>query len=128
MLLRQPCPNSRVISIGVSPAEGDLERFVQLFKAKVADDGKVAITGYPKFFNNETTQCNDVTFSRNKPQDDPDVASKVTQDIRTRNICLTMAMNAAISGAVTAKNYSCVIFIDVDLDFERPLLLRVLND
>lgn len=71
---------------------------------------------YPHFFNVDTTQCNDVTFSRNNASD-PDVAPRVTQDLRKRINALTQNMNDAISKAVSEKGDSRILFLDVSPKF-----------
>ena len=76
---------------------------------------KFFVTGYARFFNQETTQCNDVTF---KPTWNPLAAQYLTIERRTAMNGLALNLNNALKEAVTEFNDPGVIYIDYDAQFE----------
>ncbi|MCJ1252740.1 hypothetical protein MMC24_000546 [Lignoscripta atroalba] len=80
---------------------------------KAAGPGfKLFVTGYAYFFNSETTQCNDVTFSyftRKKPV-------KLTQELRRELNALTEELNQKIKSVVDGNDGA--IFVDYNEKFK----------
>lgn len=80
----------------------------------VGDRFKVFVIGYAQFFNQETTQCNDVSF---EPSWNPLPAQKLTIERRTAMNDLALALNGALSGAVNDFKDKGVFWVDYDSDF-----------
>ena len=82
---------------------------------KVGESFKVFVAGYAQFFNQETTQCNDVDF---KPPWNPLPAQKLTIERRKAMNELALALNKALSDAVNGHKNKGVYWIDYDKDFD----------
>ncbi|KAL8779859.1 MAG: hypothetical protein Q9203_001407 [Teloschistes exilis] len=98
----------------------DLNRLVKAVVDKgrataVGERFKVFVVGYARFFNQETTQCNDVDF---KPFWNPLTAQKLTVERRTAMNGLALALNKALSDAVDGFKDKGVYWVDYDQDFE----------
>ena len=76
---------------------------------------KVFVVGYAQFFNQKTTQCNDISF---EPSWNPLPAQKLTVERRTAMNGLALALNQALSDAVDGFKDKGVYWIDYDKDFE----------
>ena len=81
----------------------------------VGDKFKVFVVGYAQFFNQKTTQCNDVDF---KPPWNPMPAQKLTVERRTAMNGLALALNKALASAVDRVKDKNVYWVDYDDDFE----------
>lgn len=75
---------------------------------------KVFVVGYAQFFNQETTQCNDISF---KPSWNPLPAQKLTIERRKAMNGLALALNQALSNAVNGFKDKGVYWIDYDKNF-----------
>lgn len=77
-----------------------------------ASQFRLYMSGYAHFWNVDTTQCNDVTWSYWTRDDPP----KLTQDVRTKLNTLTSNLNNAINDAVGRANAADprqpVVFVD----------------
>ena len=82
----------------------------------VGDRFKVFVVGYAQFFNQKTTQCNDISF---KPSWNPLAAQKLTVERRTAMNGLALALNEALSKAVNGFKDKGVYWIDYDKDFDN---------
>lgn len=80
----------------------------------VGDRFKVFVIGYAQFFNQETTQCNDVSF---KPVWNPLPAQMLTVERRTAMNGLALALNKALAVAVDGFKDKGVYWVDYDQDF-----------
>jgi hypothetical protein len=91
----------------------------------VGERFKVFVVGYAQFFNQETTQCNDVSF---KPWDNPLPAQKLTVERRTAMNELALALNKALSDAVNGFKDKGVYWVDYDKDFDghRSVLFHLI--
>lgn len=76
---------------------------------------KVFVVGYAQFFNQTTTQCNDVSF---KPVWNPLPAQKLSVERRKAMNELALALNKALSDAVHGFKDKNVYWIDYDKDFD----------
>ncbi|CAF9919227.1 MAG: hypothetical protein HETSPECPRED_003979 [Heterodermia speciosa] len=80
---------------------------------------RLYMTGYAGFWNNETTQCNDVSFNfwETKPSD----RANLTQELRTTMNTMLSTLNNQISAAVARANdhdlRSPVVFVDYSPSF-----------
>ena len=81
----------------------------------VGEGFKVFVVGYAQFFNQETTQCNNVDF---KPVWNPLPAQKLTIERRTAMNELALALNKALSDAVSGFKDKGVYWVDYDSDFD----------
>jgi lysophospholipase L1-like esterase len=81
----------------------------------VGERFKVFVVGYAQFFNQETTQCNDVSF---KPSWNPLPAQKLIVERRKAMNELALALNKALSDAVNGFKDKGVYWIDYDKDFD----------
>ena len=81
----------------------------------VGPNFKFFVTGYAQFFNQVTTQCNDVTF---KPTWNPLSAQYLTIERRTAMNGLALNLNNALKEAVSEFNDPGVVYIDYDAQFE----------
>ena len=83
-------------------------------KGTVGDRFKLYVTGYAEFFNEADPGCNDVTFARAaNPRDDGGNHIKMTKAIRGDFNNMSLALNAAIQGAVDRNKNNGVKFIDI---------------
>ncbi len=82
---------------------------------KVGNRFKVFVVGYAKFFNQDTTQCNDVSF---KPSWNPLPAQYLTIERRTAMNDLALALNKALSDAVDVFKDKGVYWVDYDQNFD----------
>jgi hypothetical protein len=71
--------------------------------------------GYAQFFNQETTQCNDVSF---EPSWNPLPAQNLTVERRKAMNELALVLNTALSDAVNGFKDKGVYWIDYDKDFD----------
>lgn len=76
---------------------------------------KVFVVGYAQFFNQQTTQCNKISF---KPSWNPLPAQKLTIERRKAMNELALALNKALSDAVNGFRDMGVYWIDYDKEFE----------
>lgn len=76
---------------------------------------KVFVVGYAQFFNQETTQCNEISF---KPSWNPLTAQKLTVERRTAMNGLALALNKALAEAANRFKDQGVYWIDYDKDFD----------
>ncbi|KAL8791624.1 MAG: hypothetical protein Q9195_005773 [Heterodermia aff. obscurata] len=80
---------------------------------------KLYMTGYAGFWNNETTQCNDVSFNfwETKPAD----RANLTQELRTTMNTMLTSLNSQISAAASRANdhdlRAPVVFVDYSPSF-----------
>lgn len=81
----------------------------------VGERFKVFVVGYAQFFNQETTQCNDVSF---EAYWNPLPSQKLTVERRTAMNKLALALNQALSDAVDGFKDKGVYWIDYDKDFD----------
>lgn len=81
----------------------------------VGDRFKFFVVGYAQFFNQETTQCNDISF---EPSWNPLAAQKLTVERRTAMNGLALALNKALSDAADGFKDKGVYWIDYDKDFD----------
>ena len=82
---------------------------------KVGDKFKVFVVGYAQFFNQKTTQCNDVTF---KPSWNPLAAQYLTVERRTAMNTLAINLNKALSDLANRFKDQGVYYIDYDQQME----------
>ncbi|KAH0557073.1 hypothetical protein GP486_005137 [Trichoglossum hirsutum] len=75
---------------------------------------KIYVTGYAKFWNQVTTQCDNVSWNFWWTPG----ASKMTRGLRQRMNDLLLQLNAQIRGAVLAAGSPRVFFVDYDGQFE----------
>lgn len=80
----------------------------------VGDRFKVFVVGYAQFFNQETTQCNDISF---KPVWNPLPAQMLTVERRTAMNGLALALNKALAVAVDGFKDKGVYWVDYDQYF-----------
>ncbi|KAL8940133.1 MAG: hypothetical protein Q9216_002987 [Gyalolechia sp. 2 TL-2023] len=81
----------------------------------VGDKFAVFISGYAQFFNQDTKQCNEVTF---KPGWNPFPAEKLTQERRKKMNELALALNKVLKDA--AKSFhedQHVYYVDIDATY-----------
>ncbi|KAI9786804.1 MAG: hypothetical protein M1835_002928 [Candelina submexicana] len=83
--------------------------------SKAGDQFKVFIVGYVRFFNQDTTQCNDVSF---KPRWNLLPAQNLTIERQTAMNDLALALNNALSDAVGCFKDKGVYWVDYDRDFD----------
>ena len=77
---------------------------------------RLFVTGYAQFFNQETTQCNDVTF---KPGWNPLSPQYLTIERRTAMNGLALALNQALKSAVDGfPSDQGVTYVDYDNELE----------
>lgn len=81
----------------------------------VGERFKVFVVGYAQFFNQQTTQCNGISF---KPSWNPLKAQNLTVERRTAMNGLALALNKALSDAVDGFKDKGVYWIDYDKDFD----------
>lgn len=81
----------------------------------VGDRFKVFVVGYAQFFNQETTQCNDISF---EPSWNPLPQQKLTIERRTAMNDLALDLNTALAAAVEKVKTQGVFWVDYDSDFE----------
>ncbi|KAI9890971.1 MAG: hypothetical protein M1814_003472 [Vezdaea aestivalis] len=84
-------------------------------KTSLGNRFKVFVVGYAQFFNQQRTQCNDVTF---KPSWNPLPAQKLTIDRRTKMNQLALALNKALSDASNHFKDQGVYYVDYDKQYE----------
>lgn len=84
-------------------------------RGKVGDKFKVFITGYARFFNQTTTQCDTVSF---KPWWVPLKSQYLTIERRTKMNDLTLVLNNALRTAAEGFKDQGVIFVDYDGNFD----------
>lgn len=73
-------------------------------------------TGYAKFFNQDTEQCNEVTF---KPSWDPIKAEYLTKERRVKMNDLALALNKLLSDAAASfPDDQNVHYVDIDAAYE----------
>jgi hypothetical protein len=82
---------------------------------KVGDKFKVFIVGYAQFFNQETTQCNKVTF---KSYWNPMPSQYLTVERRKAMNGLALHLNKALSEAADRFKDKGVYWVDYDKDFD----------
>ncbi|KAI4258152.1 MAG: hypothetical protein LQ352_001309 [Teloschistes flavicans] len=98
----------------------DLNGFVKAVVDKgrattIGERFKVFVVGYAQFFNQETTQCNDVDL---KPRWTPGTAQKLTVERRTAMNGLALAPNKALSDALDGFKDKGIYWVDYDQAFE----------
>lgn len=81
----------------------------------VGDKFKVFVVGYAQFFNQQTTQCNDISF---EPNWNPLPQQKLTIERRTAMNGLALDLNKALAAAVEKVKTQGVFWVDYDSDFE----------
>lgn len=84
-------------------------------RGAVGPEFRLFVTGYAQFFNQETTQCNEVTF---KPGWNPASPQYLTIERRTAMNGLALALNQALKSAVDGFPTQGVTYVDYDNGFE----------
>ena len=90
-------------------------------KALGSTNFKVFLTGYAQFFNNDTTQCNDVTFKLGGRLN-PFPPEYLTTDRRQTLNKLARDLNVVLKSAVLAASIISpgqVFYIDIDAQFDN---------
>ena len=78
-------------------------------------DFKLYVTGYPQFFNQDTSECNNVTFARTaNPNPDGKEHSNMTTELRTEFNNMSKALKAAVQSATLRNTKQGVTFIDIE--------------
>lgn len=119
---RRSCEEQMAHSKGLlaNPALVDgLDSLIKKIVAKgrsrpIGDKFRLYVTGYPRFFSTETTECDTVTFARDaNPNDDGKEHTRMTQKRRTEFNEMSDSLNKAIQDAIDRNKDSGVTFIDI---------------
>ncbi|KAL9105434.1 MAG: hypothetical protein Q9227_009395 [Pyrenula ochraceoflavens] len=89
-----------------------LDRYLDLVQEivkRLKPSGKLLVTGYARFFSEETEACDNSTFSRRRPD------KKLTKELRTDMNHLVRLLNVVIEGAAKAGGAE---YVDIDLPYE----------
>ena len=87
----------------------NFNKMVARTKRVAKPDTQLLVTGYAAFFNDETAQCNDVSFSRRDPN------NVLKNELRKSFNQMVRMMNDVIQGVAEAHR---VTYVDVDRLFE----------
>ncbi|KAI8938763.1 hypothetical protein NX059_004629 [Plenodomus lindquistii] len=96
---------------------GWLDDLYTALKAKLTDDGKIYVTGYARFWNPRTSQCDDVSwkFWRPPPLIDQFLSTvKLTKANRLRMNELAMRVNDKIREVIRKNHADKIVFVDID--------------
>ena len=77
----------------------NLEKLIRRIVHDMVPEARLLVTGYAKFFNDETTQCDQVSFSRTNPQDTLTKARRVQLNDLVRLLNNVIRTTAIDNGA-----------------------------
>ncbi|GAM39469.1 esterase family protein [Talaromyces pinophilus] len=99
----------------ISKIDSVIKKIVQYGQSASGSNFRLYVTGYGRFFNDQDTGCDTVTFARTaNPNSDGQQHTLLTTGLRSDFNAMSLTLNAAIQQAVNQNSGSNVKYIDID--------------